>query len=155
MIKLFSEADLEPLHELIQDTIEYSYRGIYPDRALHFFKNYHSKNSILERHRNGVILVLEKEATLAATGSLVGNEISGVFVASKSQGCGYGTIIMQELERLAQRNGFSEIILDISLPSRNFYEKLHYQISEECVFDVGMGEFLKYWKGSKSITTCH
>ena len=158
MIKLVNEADLEQVYELIQDTIEYSYRGIYPDRALHFFKNYHSKNAILERHRNGVILLLEKEAILAATGSLVGNEISGVFVASKSQGCGYGTTIMQELERLAQRNGFSEILLDISLPSRNFYEKLHYQISEECVFDVGMGESLKYWKGYKrftTITTCH
>ncbi len=152
MIKLFNDADLEPLHELIQDTIEYSYRVIYPDRVLHFFKNHHSKNSILERSRNGVILILEKEGIFVATGSLVANEITGVFVAPKNQGCGYGATIMQKLEELASRRGFSEIILDISLPSRSFYEKLHYQISEEYSYDVGMGEFLKYWKGRKQIS---
>jgi GNAT superfamily N-acetyltransferase len=152
MIKQFNNANLEPLYELIQDTIEYSYRDIYPDRALHFFKDYHSKSSILERSRNGVVLLLEKEGTFVATGSLVANEISGVFVAPKSQGYGYGTTIMQDLESRAQINDFSEIILDISLPSRRLYEKLHYQISEECIFDVGMGEILKYWKGVKIIS---
>ena len=138
MIRLFQEADLIPLHQLIQDTIEYSYRNIYPDRALHFFKKYHSKTNILERSRNGVILIVEKEGIFMATGSLVENQISGVFVAPADQNSGYGSKIMVELERRAQKNGFSKILLDISLPSSSFYKKLHYQVSEECDFDVGM-----------------
>mgnify|MGYP001101754558 CR=1 FL=1 len=149
MIQLFHESDVESLYQLIQQTIEYSYRGVYPDRAVLFFKNYHSIAAILERSRNGVILILQKPGTLLATGSLVNNEISGVFVAPSYQGCGHGKTIMYELEKLAQKNGFTEILSDISLPSRRFYEKLHYQISEECSFDVGMEESLKYLKGYK------
>lgn len=151
MLRLFQNSDLSQLNQIIHKTIEYSYSGIYPDRAVMFFKKYHSENNILERARKGEVLVLEKDGTILATGSIVENEISGVFVEPKSQGFGFGSEIMFELEKRAITKRISEVTLSVSLPSKKFYENLHYEILEELEIDVGDGQYLKYWKGIKKI----
>lgn len=111
MLRLFQYSDLSQLNQMIQKTIEYSYSGIYPDLAVLFFKNYHCESNILERNRKGEVLVLEKDGTIVATGSIVGNEISGVFVEPKSQGFGCGSQIMIELEKRAKTKCISEVTL--------------------------------------------
>ena len=40
---------------------------VYPPRAVRFFKEFHSEAKILERHRQGAILVVEQEGTIIAT----------------------------------------------------------------------------------------
>ena len=152
MLRLFQNSDLSQLNQMIHKTIEYSYSGIYPDRAVMFFKKYHSENNILERNRKGEVLVLEKDGTIVATGSIVENEISGVFVEPRSQGFGLGSVIMLELEKRAKMKCISEVTLSVSLPSKKFYENLHYEILEDLEIDVGDGQYLKYWKGIKKIT---
>lgn len=151
MLRLFHNSDLSQLNQMIHKTIEYSYSGIYPDRAVMFFKNYHSENTILERARKGEVLVLEKDGTIIATGSIVGNEISGVFVEPKSQGFGLGSEIMFELEKRAKTKRIPEVTLSVSLPSIKFYENLHYEILDDLEIDVGDGQYLKYRKGIKKI----
>jgi len=151
MIRLFLKTDLTPLHRMISDTIDTSYSDVYPPRAVQFFKEYHSDKRILERSRTGEILIIEKEGSIVATGSLVGNEILAVFVNPGIQRQGYGRKIMDELENRLKAKGVSEIILSVSLPSRKFYKKLEYEILPECSIDVGEGQYLYYWPGRKSL----
>jgi len=151
MIRIFQDIEISHLHEMIQTTIEVSYAAYYPERAVHFFKNYHSEASIAKRHQTGRLLVLESESKIMATGSLVENEISGVFVLPCLQRMGYGKRIMLELEAIAGEKGLNEILLHVSLPSRRFYELLNYQISKPQHIDVGEGQSLRYFQGKKKI----
>ena len=153
MIRLFRDSDLSSLHTMICDTINASYSGVYPVRAVQFFKEYHTDSRILERSRAGEIVIIERAGSIVATGALVGNEILAVFVKSDSQGQGYGKMIMSELESRAKSRGLSEVILSVSLPSRKFYENLEYEILAECSIDVGEGQHLNYWPGRKILTS--
>jgi len=135
---------LVSLHRIIHDTVDASYSGVYPDRAVQFFKEYHSQKRIMERSQPGEILVIERDGSIVATGALVGNEILGVFVKPEDQGQGLGKRIMSELEARAKSKGFSEIVLSVSLPSRSFYETLGYEVLEACLLDVGEGQHLNY-----------
>lgn len=151
MIREFNRLDLEEVNRLIHTTIDISYTGIYPDRAVKFFKDYHSPDKILTRNTNGRVLILLNDCRIIGTGSIVSNEISGVFINPSSQGRGCGKMIMQELEDHACNEGLTELMLHISLPSRQFYEKLNYMVSEPMQLDLGEGEMLKYWEGRKLI----
>ena len=153
VIRLFREADLVPLHRMIKDTIDASYAGIYPDRAVQFFMEYHSEKRIMERSQVGEILLIERHDSIVATGALVGNEILGVFVRPEEQGQGLGKRIMSELERRAKEKGLSEVVLSVSLPSRKFYETLEYELLDECSLDVGKGQHLNYWPARKTIAS--
>jgi GNAT superfamily N-acetyltransferase len=150
-IRLFDEAELLSLHRMIRDTIDASYSGVYPPRAVDFFKGHHSEERIAERSATGEILVLaaSRDGSILATGSLVGSEIVGVFVHRDHQRKGYGKAIMAILERMAITKGITEVSMSISLPSRMFYERLGYDVLEERALDVGEGQYLKYWPGKK------
>ncbi len=136
---------------MIHDTIDASYSGVYPERAVEFFKTFHSEEGIRERSQKGEILIIERDNVIVATGAIVSNEVLGVFVRSPDQGGGYGKAIMNELERRAKAKGFAEIILAVSLPSRKFYEALGYEIIRDSFVDVGKGQRLDYWEACKSI----
>lgn len=153
MIRQFIVDDLICLHYMICNTIDASYSGVYPPRAVDFFKERHSREEITERNATGEVLVFtyERDGSILATGSLVGSEIVGVFVHPDHQRKGYGKAIMAELERIARVKGTSEVSLSISLPSRMFYEHLGYNVFPECVLDVGEGQYLKYWPGKKKL----
>ncbi|GAB6275083.1 MAG: hypothetical protein STSR0004_19480 [Peptococcaceae bacterium] len=152
-IRQFREIDLVSLYRVIQGTIDVSYSAVYPHRAVQFFKEYHSENRIMERSQAGEILLIERNGSIVATGALVGNEILGVFVKPEDQGQGFGKTIMRELESRARAKDFSEVVLSVSLPSRNFYENLEYEMLDKCSLNVGEGQYLDYWPGRKTLTS--
>lgn len=151
MIRAFAMTDLHALHRMICETIDASYSGIYPPRAVAFFKEHHSEKKIVERSSVGEILVLisERDSSILATGSLMVSEIIGVFVRPDHQRQGYGKVIMTQLEQIAMEQKISELSLSISLPSRRFYEHLGYKVLDECILDIGGGELLEYSSGKK------
>ena len=126
MIRNSVSADVESIRRLIAATIESSYAGVCPPRAVQHFKEFHSADRILERQAAGDVLVAEQDGRLVATGSLVGAEISGVFVLPQLQRSGIGGQMMDRLEREAQLAGRDSIRLDVSLPSKGFYERRGY-----------------------------
>jgi len=150
-IRAFRGSDLEALKLLIHWTIDACYTGVYPPRAVDFFKRYHSVEEILERDRAGETLVVEENRKLIATGSLVGWNILGVFVHPDFQHRGYGRAVMSALENNAKASGYPEVALDVSLPSRRFYEGLGYKVLEEHSIDVGEGQRLDYWQARKPL----
>ena len=151
-IRKFIKSDLVPVQRLIHQTIDVCYSGIYPPRAVQFFKKFHSEKKIMERHRQGDILVTEQDGSVVATGAIVGRDIFGVFVHPEFQHHGHGAALMRELENRARSKGCSELELSVSLPSRWFYEGLGYKMIEECSIDMGEGERLYFWKARKPLT---
>ena len=151
MIRPFTESDLHALHRMICHTIEVSYTGVYPPRAVQFFKEHHSEEKIAGRSAAGHIWVLvsDQDGSILATGALVDAQVIGVFVHPDHRRKGYGKAIMAELEKMARAKALPRIALSISLPSRKFYEHCGYEVLEECAIDVGAGEHLKYWTGEK------
>jgi putative acetyltransferase len=150
-IRISDAADVESIRRLIHSTIESSYAGVYPPRAVQHFKEFHSTDRILERQAAGEVLVGERDGRLVATGSLVGAEISGVFVLPPLQRSGIGGQMMDRLEREAVSAGRDAARLDVSLPSRGFYERRGYRLLEGRSMDVGEGERLDYWTAEKPL----
>lgn len=151
-IREFRKSDLVSVRRLIHQTIDICYSGVYPPRAVQSFREFHSEETIMERYRKGEILIVEQHGDVIATGAIVGSDIFGVFVHPEFQHRGYGRALMQELENRAKTRGCTELELSVSLPSRGFYERLGYSISEECSMDVGEGQHLDFWKASKPLT---
>ena len=151
MLRNFEHKDMRPLYDMIQATIDGSYPAYYPERAVQFFKQYHSEANIRQRDQRGEIIVIEKQGSIVATGSLVENEITGVFVLPAEQKSGLGKQIMLDLELRARSKAISTITLHVSLPAREFYEKMHYTLSDQQANAVGDGQHLKYWIGKKRI----
>lgn len=145
-------AEAPALKRLIHETIDTAYSGWYPPRAVAYFKGYHSEEGILERQRNGEVLVIELDGEIVATGTFLDGEILGVFVRPASQRRGYGEALMQELEKRAKARGHASCTLNVSLPSRQFYERLGYRLGEMLSADMGEGQSLDYWVGTKALT---
>jgi hypothetical protein len=58
---------------------------------------------------------------------------------------------MKHLEEKAESDGWKDVTLDVSLPSRGFYESLGYELSEGVSVDVGEGQRLDHWKAKKQL----
>jgi GNAT superfamily N-acetyltransferase len=125
-LREFRPDDVQAVRELIHSTIEACYTGVYPPRAVAYFLQYHSESEILRRAQRGYTVVAEVGGQVLATGTLKDRYIVAVFVRRGDQGRGLGRRIMDVLENRARAVGLAEICLDVSLPSRAFYEKLGY-----------------------------
>ena len=58
---------------------------------------------------------------------------------------------MKALENEARASGVRELGLNISLPSKRFYEILGYRVIEELSMDVGEGQRLDFGKAVKQL----
>jgi GNAT superfamily N-acetyltransferase len=108
-------------------------------------------DAISERVAGGLVLVVEDADGIVATGSLIGEEICGVFVSPDRQGRGLGRALMDRLEAAAVRAGQTHVTLSVSLPSRGFYEQRGYILTELLFGDMGEGQTLDYWEGTKAL----
>jgi putative acetyltransferase len=150
-LRAFRPDDAEPVTRLIHRTIDACYARVYPPRAVAFFKDYHALDRVVERHAAGRVIVVCRGDDIVATGSLVGPEISGVFVDCALQGHGVGALVMDVLESAAHEMGLAAVEISVSLPSRGFYERRGFRIVEARSIDVGEGEQLDYWAAEKSL----
>lgn len=152
-LRLSDSADVASIQRLIHATIDASYAGVYPPRAVRHFKEFHSVDRILGRQAAGAVLVAEQDGQIVATGAIVGADISGVFVHPQFQKRGIGGRVMDRLEGDAQLVGRDSVRLDVSLPSKGFHESRGYRLLQSCSIDVGEGERLDYWTAEKWLGT--
>ena len=150
-VRAFRSVDLDSVQQLIHETIDASYTGVYSPRAVRFFKDYHTPERILERQATGKVVVVERDAHLVATGAIVDDHILAVFVRPGLQRRGLGAQVMDALESGARAAGRASVHLDVSLPSRRFYERRGYRLLESCSIEVGEGERLDYWAAEKDL----
>jgi GNAT superfamily N-acetyltransferase len=150
-IRRFREADLPGVLRLVHGTIDACYTGVYPPNAVRRFKELHAEAQILGDAHAGITLVAEAGGRPVGTGTVVGEHVKRVFVDRSRQGEGIGRAIMTRLESEARRAGASGVHLDVSLPSRAFYESLGYGDFEDAAWDVGEGQRLDYWTARKDL----
>ena len=91
----------------------------------------------------------ERGGQIAATGSLVGSEIAGLFVMPFLPGQGIGGRLLERLEQAAIAKGRAEVSLRISVPSSIFYKNRGSALVRAQAQDVGAGQALDYWEGRK------
>jgi len=141
--------DIGPLKELIDRTIDSAYPGAYCPSAIEWFKAYHSPRTILEHAEKGLTLVIEREGRLIATGTLVGTEVTRVFVAPEHQRGRLGMRIVEAMERRAAELGLPFLELYSSTVARPFYDRLGYACIEIGALEMSDGGRLDYHRMRK------
>ena len=149
-IKQFAEEDLPLLTHLINETIEQAYASIYPPKAVKFFLDYHARVNILRDAAAGIIVVGWLGKMPVATGTLIGNYVSRVFVGNGHRHQGYGKMIAYEIEKQALARKKYNLELDASLTSSRFWKELGWRITAEEV-EMVEDEPLKYYKMVKEL----
>jgi len=99
----------------------------------------------------GFTFMLESENEILASGSIVENEIKRVFVLPEYQGMGFGKKIMRKIEETALNNGIQKVKLCASLPSKDFYLSLDYNIVQFTYLKVRNNEKLEYYDMEKEL----
>lgn len=153
MLRELRTADLSGLKQLIHTTIRISYSDVYPEEAIQFFIGHHSDENIRKRTGSGYTIVIESHGEIIGTGTLLGNEIMGVFVQPEHQGKGYGRLIMRHLEDKALDLGIPFVKLDSSLNSEDFYESLGYTLLKGASIKVENNKKLDYYQMEKYLST--
>lgn len=152
IIREYNEKDLERLKFIVHTTVKDAYTGIYPEEAVEYFLNLHSKENMEKDIPKGCTFILESEGKIIASGSIVENEIKRVFVLPEHQGRGYGRKIMERIEKAALRNGVRRVELCASLPSKDFYLALGYRIVRATHLLVNNNKKLEYYDMEKYLT---
>jgi GNAT superfamily N-acetyltransferase len=149
IIRDYNEKDLDRLKFIVHTTVKKTYTGIYPQEAIEYFLNLHSKENMGKDVPKGFTFMLELEGEIIASGSIVGNEIKRVFVLPEYQGRGYGRKIMAKIEQAALKNGIRRVELCASLPSKDFYLALGYEIVRFTHLPVNNNKKLEYYDMEK------
>ncbi|MGZ4411779.1 MAG: GNAT family N-acetyltransferase [Gaiellaceae bacterium] len=150
-IRPLEDGDLPGVLELVQATIDACYPGVYPPRAVEFFRRYHGETSIREDAQAGHTVVAIADARMVGTGTLLGEGIRRVFLRPDRQGRGLGREIMRVLEERARADGAEALELDASLVAERFYLGLGYEVVAGKSIDVGGGERLRYLEMTKRL----
>ena len=128
---------------IVQHTKAVIYPDYYTQAVMDFFGSLHSIDNIKRDIEHGRINVLLKDGEIIGTGSCTDNHITRVYVLPEHQKQGYGSIIMDELEKeIFASHAYCE--LDASLPACIFYENRGYKTVHHVKYDIGDGKFMIY-----------
>lgn len=143
--------DLEQVYQLVQDTIQTIYPQYYPHKIVDFFSNLHSKENIAADIESGYVRVLFLNNCLIGTGTFSENHISRLFVLPNFQKNGYGSHILQCLEKeISAKHNLA--ILDTSLCATCFYEHKGYKTVSHHELSTDNGFSLVYGIMEKPLT---
>ena len=138
-----NEEHIEKIVELVRDTINTIYPKYYPKEVVDFFCELHCYKNISEDINNGNVGVLIVDNDIVGTGCYKDNHITRVYVSPKYQGKGYGSYIMECLEKEIALTS-DVVYLDASLPACQFYEKRNYKTIKHESYEVDNGVVLVY-----------
>jgi len=150
-IRRFRESDLDEVCELVRETIDTSYAAVYPPRVIDFFHQYHERAVVISDAASGHTIVVHSGGELVATGTRAGTTVRRVFVRAAWQRRGIGQMVMAELEAEAIAAGIERLDLSASLPAKEFYLRLGYEIVSEEDYEVAPGQHLEYYEMAKEL----
>lgn len=138
-----SDEHINIVKSIVKKTIETTYPNYYPQGAVEFFLRHHSDDAIKKAIINESVYLIQAEDEFIGTGSINGNEINRLFVLPQYQGHGYGTALMNELEKIVFYS-YSEIVLDASLPAYEMYVHRGYMPVKYHKIKTENGHYLCY-----------
>lgn len=128
---------------IVQHTKAEIYPNYYTKAIVNFFGKLHSIDNIVKDIEAGRINILVRNGEIIGTGSHTDNHITRVYVLPEFQEQGYGSYIMNKLEKeIFSEYDYCE--LDASLPACIFYEKRGFKTVRHVKYDIGNGAFMIY-----------
>lgn len=91
--------EAERIFYIVQHTKDVIYPDYYTQAVVEFFGRLHSFDNIKIDIEQGRIYALVKDGKIIGTGSHTENHITRVYVLPEYQGQGFGSLIMDELEK--------------------------------------------------------
>ncbi|WP_071146037.1 GNAT family N-acetyltransferase [Bacteroides ihuae] len=149
MIRRATIEDLEDVQEIVRKTINEIYPNYYPQEVVDFFLNHHKQENIMKDIHSGNVYILMEDGSCIGTGTANEENISRVFVLPNYQGKGYGSKIMDFLEKIIS-DKYDIINLDSSLPAFKIYLKRGYKPIDYLEQPVENGRVLCYQVMTKS-----
>jgi len=129
--------------DIVQETKAKIYPHYYTQAVVDFFGRLHSIDNVKKDIEEGRIDVLVVDEKIVGTGSRRDNHITRVYVLPEFEGKGFGSVIMDHLEKEIFKE-YNYCDLDASLPATMFYEHRGYRTVKHCKHDIGDGEVMIY-----------
>lgn len=150
MIRLAGISDLEPVLQIVHDTISEIYSHYYAEGVVEFFLGHHSREHILSDIEEGIVWLLEEDGGIAGTVTIKGNAVNRLFVLPERQSHGYGSRLMDFAEnKIAER--FTHVHIDSSLAAKEMYLKRGYKEKKTCRIPADNGDILIYDEMEKRV----
>lgn len=135
--------DFKIVKNITHDTIREVYPRYYSKGAVDFFLSHHSVNNIKEDlHNNRVYLIKENDEYIA-TVTINDNAINRFFVLPHFQGMGYGSRILDIIEKKIL-DKFETVSIDASFPAVSLYLKREYKYTSYHKLKTDNGDYLCY-----------
>ena len=138
-----TEQDIEQITALVQETIKTIYPKYYPKEVVDFFSELHCLENIRKDVDDGRVGILKADNEIVGTGCFKENHITRVYVKPSAQRKGYGSHIMDCLEKEISLQ-YNTVNLDASLPACCLYEKRGYKTVKHEQWNVENGVVLVY-----------
>jgi len=150
--QLANKNNLEQVYELVQETIQVVYPKYYLPEIVDMFREYHSREHVLQDITARNTYILWVGDTIVGTGTIQENHITRVYVLPRFQGKGYGTYIMKQLEERIRKN-YDTIDIDASLPACRLYQRLGYTTVDHGIWECKNGVIQVYEIMKKELNT--
>lgn len=142
-IELREAEDLAMVAKIAEETVRAIYPQYYPAGAVEFFAELHSEVKIEKvKHKEDIYLVFA-QGKMVGTGSIRKNEICRLFILPECQGKGYGSRLMEILEKRILEK-YSKVHVDASFPAEGMYLKRGYEIVSFEKIKTENGDYLCY-----------
>lgn len=119
-------SDSNAIVNVVSKTVKEVYPRYYPGEVVIFFLLFHSEEKVMKDIADGKVWVLVHDGRIIGTGSREENHITRVYILPEYQGNGYGTFLIEKLEKEIG-NKYDSVLVDASLPACCLYEKLGYR----------------------------
>lgn len=129
--------------DIAAETIRHVYPRYYPEGAVEYFLGLHSVGQIAASMHEEDIYMLVADGIKIGTGSVRKNEICRLFIKPEFQGQGYGTRLMDELEKKIYRQ-YDTVHVDASFPAERMYLERGYRIISYDKIKTDNGDYLCY-----------
>lgn len=129
--------------EIVEKTVKEIYPHYYPAGAVQFFLEFHKEQKIREAMGEEKIYLAAVRGVTMGTGSIRGNEICRLFLLPEYQARGYGSRLMDLLEKKVFRK-YQAVHIAASFPAESMYLKRGYRITSYEKIATENGDFLCY-----------
>ena len=140
-IRKANETEFDVIRSITVNTIATVYPHYYPKGAVEFFLGLHNDVAIKKDLADNKIYVAMIEDKIIATVTIDQNEINRFFVSADYQKHGYGSQILDEIEKTIFEK-YDFIQLHASLPGKSLYLKRGYQPIEFRKKEVGHQDWI-------------
>ncbi len=142
-IELRQTEDSAMVAKIAAETIRAIYPRYYPAGAVEFFAELHSQMEVEKVKNREEIFLAAVQGEIVGTGSIRNNEICRLFILPEYQGKGYGSLLMDILEkRILEKYG--KVHVDASFPAESMYFKRGYKIIAFEKIEIKNGDYLCY-----------